>query len=95
MGVPVITLKGCKHAGRVSASLLSSLGLMELIADTPEDYIIIAGKLAEDKDRLCEYRQTLRLRMTESPLTDGLEFSEKVEQAYRIMWQEYCSSIKN
>ncbi|MCK5003176.1 MAG: tetratricopeptide repeat protein [Gammaproteobacteria bacterium] len=92
MGVPVVALAGESHAGRVSASLLSTLGLEELIASTLEDYINIAGKMVGNQKHLSELRETLRTRMANSPLSDGKAFAKKMEQTYRAIWQEYCSS---
>ena len=91
MGVPVVTLAGSTHAARVSTSLLSALDLQALIAGRQEDYISIAGELAGDDVRLSEYRETLRSRMAGSPLNNGRAFADKMEQAYRTMWREYCS----
>lgn len=92
MGVPVVALAGGSHAGRVSTSLLSALGLEELIASTHEEYISIAEKLVSDKARLSELRETLRERMANSPLNNGKAFAHKMEQAYRAIWQEYCAT---
>ena len=47
MGVPVVTLAGQRHAARVGVSLLTNLGLGELIADTPEQYLQIAQALGQ------------------------------------------------
>src|SRR5262249_1598679 len=38
MGVPVVSLRGDRHASRVGASLLTAVGLTSLIAETPQDY---------------------------------------------------------
>ena len=46
MGVPVITLAGRTAVGRGGVSILSNLGLTELIARTPEQYVAIAIALA-------------------------------------------------
>ena len=51
MGVPVITLTGRTAVGRAGASILSNLGLPELIAETPEQYVAIAVELAADRER--------------------------------------------
>lgn len=90
MGVPVITLTGEKHCGRVGFSLLSGIGLSELIAETPEHYVELAVELATDAERLGRYRRELRDRMTHCPLTDEQRFMRSLESAYRTMWRRWC-----
>jgi len=92
MGVPVITLRGDRHAGRVGASLLTQLGLTELIADSVEEYVEIAVALAVDQARLGELHRSLRPRLATSPLGDAAAFARKIESAYRAMWQRWCAS---
>ena len=92
MGVPVVTLKGSKHASRVSASLLAALDLGELVAASQDDYVSIAETLADSQNRLSEYRKTLRSRMAASSLSDGAAFVRNMEQVYRDIWQEYCKA---
>jgi predicted O-linked N-acetylglucosamine transferase (SPINDLY family) len=90
MGVPVVTLAGRTHAGRVGVSQLSNLGLIELIGRTPDEYIATALRLATDVERLSTLRKELRSRMAVSPLTDGPRFTKNLERAYRWMWQNWC-----
>jgi len=90
MGVPVVTLLGNRHAGRMVASVLSCLNLKEYIAQTKDDYLSIARDLAGNLDILENLRTTLRGRMAASPLCDGKSFTAGLEQAYRMMWREYC-----
>jgi len=90
MGVPVITLAGNTHAGRVGVSLLQAVGLPELIAKTPDDYISLAAGLAQDGARLAELRASVRDRMAGSALCDGKAFAAKFESALRMMWREWC-----
>ena len=52
MGVPVVTLRGDRHAGRVGASLLTQIGLTDLIANSVEEYVEIAAALARNPARL-------------------------------------------
>ena len=93
MGVPVVTLRGDRHAGRVGASLLTQIGMPELIAASVEAYIDIAAALADDASHLNELRRTLRARMWTSPLCAAPAFARKMEAAYRTMWHRYCASI--
>lgn len=90
MGVPVIALAGRTHAGRVGVSLLARVGLDECIAANPEAYFTIATRLAGDKERLVELRNTLRSRMTNSSLCDPQTFARDVEAEYRRMWMTWC-----
>ena len=90
MGVPVITLAGKTHAGRVGMSQMSNLGLGEFVAHTAEEYIAIAQRMATDFERLARLRTELRSRMAASPLTDGQRFTRNLEQAYRIIWLNWC-----
>jgi predicted O-linked N-acetylglucosamine transferase (SPINDLY family) len=90
MGVPVVTLKGEVHAARVGATLLNSVGLPELVADSPDDFLRVATDLALDTNRLGQQRAGLRQRLSESSLCDGDAFARKVEQAYRDMWVKWC-----
>ncbi len=90
MGVPVVTLKGVRHGGRVGASLLNAAGLPELAAEDEEGYVALAATLGVDTERLKESRASLRQRMAGSPLTDGSAFAAKMEAAYRKIWTAWC-----
>jgi len=91
MGVPAITLVGQTVVGRAGLSQLTNMGLPELIAQTPEQYVQIAAESAGDLPRLAELRRTLRGRMQASPLMDGPRFARNIEAAYRQMWRNWCS----
>jgi protein O-GlcNAc transferase len=90
MGVPVPTIVGQTVVGRAGVCLLENLGLPELIAQTPEDYVRVVSKLAGDWERLAELRTGLRKRMERSPLMDGKQFARDMEAAYRMMWRKWC-----
>jgi protein O-GlcNAc transferase len=90
MGVPVVTLRGATSVGRGACSILSNVGLPELIGATQEDFVRIAVELASDLPRLSALRAGLRQRMERSPLRDAQGFARDVEAAYRQMWQEWC-----
>jgi predicted O-linked N-acetylglucosamine transferase (SPINDLY family) len=92
MGVPVITLAGERHAARVGVSLLTRVGLTELIAQSPEEYVKLAVELAADTERLVQLRAGMRERMKHSPLCDAKSFTRDLETAYRGMWREWCEA---
>jgi len=95
MGVPVVSLVGKTVVGRAGLSQLTNLGLTELIAHTPEQYVGIAAALAGDVLRLAELRRTLRARMETSPLMDAPRFARNIEAAYRQMWRNWCERNEN
>jgi protein O-GlcNAc transferase len=94
MGVPVVTLAGDRHASRVGVSLLSAMGLPELIAKTDEEYIETAIALTQNMHRLQSLRERLRDRMKQSPLTDAKRFTLNLENCYRTMWETWCAALK-
>jgi hypothetical protein len=70
MGVPVISLAGQTHVGRVGVSLLSRVGLEGLLARTTNDYVELAVSMAADRDSLAFLRAGLRQRLRDSSLLD-------------------------
>jgi predicted O-linked N-acetylglucosamine transferase (SPINDLY family) len=92
MGVPVVTLAGRTAVGRGGVSILTNLGLPELIARSPAEYVAIAVELARDLDRLTELRSGLRQRLLDSPLVDGKRYASDVDAALRRMWTAWCGS---
>ncbi|MFN0134309.1 MAG: hypothetical protein ACKVW3_17485 [Phycisphaerales bacterium] len=86
MGVPVVTLAGDRHASRVGMSLLTAVGLTELIADSPARYERIATELARSPDRLALWRAGLRGKVAASPLCDAAGFARRFECVLRDAW---------
>jgi predicted O-linked N-acetylglucosamine transferase (SPINDLY family) len=92
MGVPVVTLAGNRHAGRVGVSLLTNAGLPGLVARNEDDYVRIATDLAADASRLADLRSTLRQRMAASTLCDAAAFARRFESALRKAWADWCAA---
>lgn len=92
MGVPVVTLAGEKFISRNSAALLANVGLEELIASSPQQYVDIAVALASDGKRLELLRSVQRERFKASPLGNAPLFMQHLEAAYRDMWKQWCAS---
>jgi len=87
MGVPVITLAGELHAGRVGASLLHQLDLTDWIANSPEEYVSLVLSVAAQPPE----RRILREWVAASTLTDAAAFTEQFEKALRGIWRERCA----
>ena len=82
-GLPVITLPGESWASRHSAGYLTTAGLADFIAGDEAEYIAKARALAEDRERLAEFRSALRDRLTLSPLCDVEGFVKDLDSALR------------
>ncbi len=91
MGVPVICLRGDRHAGRVGASIMQHIGLPGLIADNEDEYVALAHELAGETRRLVTLHKTLRAKLRESVLMDVPLFTAALEHAYREMWKTWCN----
>lgn len=89
-GVPVVTLAGATATSRGGLSILSNVGLPQLVARNVGEYVRLARDLAGDLGRLTELRAGLRRRMTDSPLTDAPRFARDIEALFRGMWREWC-----
>jgi predicted O-linked N-acetylglucosamine transferase (SPINDLY family) len=88
-GVPLLTLQGASFAGRVGASLLSAVGLPELIAQSPSEYEAVALKLARDASALASVKQKLTRNRETQPLFDTARFTRNLETAYTTMWERH------
>ncbi len=91
MGVPVLTLRGDRHAGRMVASVLSCLGLNDWVSETPEEYVARAVQAAGEPEELARLREGLRERVRQSALCDAESFTRQLEAAYRGMWRQWCA----
>ena len=96
MGVPVITLLGDRHVGRVGASILTNIGHEDFIAHDINGYIELAVEMSANLKYLMEIRTCLRERMQNAPLCDGKSFAKDFETIYQDMWSKYqLKLIKN
>ncbi|MGB0683796.1 MAG: tetratricopeptide repeat protein [Magnetovibrionaceae bacterium] len=91
-GVPVISLALDTPASRNGASILNAIGLGDLVAETPEQYVGLALDLAEDWQRRAVLRARLRSRIRTSPAGDLEGYGRALEGAFRGLWRRWCSS---
>ncbi|MGH7132763.1 MAG: tetratricopeptide repeat protein [Phycisphaerales bacterium] len=92
MGVPVVNLRGDNHVSRVGESLLTAVGLQELVAPDIDSYIDAAARLAADEPRRRHLRTSLRQQMAASDLCNGPSLARALEAAWRQMWRTYCAA---
>jgi protein O-GlcNAc transferase len=84
-GVPVVTLQGRHFASRVSASLLTAIGLPELITRSLEDYEALVLRLARNREELEALRDKLSRNRSTEPLFDTPRLVRNLERAYEEM----------
>jgi predicted O-linked N-acetylglucosamine transferase (SPINDLY family) len=92
MGVPVVTLAGERSMSRSTASLLTTAGLQELIARTPDEFAQACARLSLQGARTTPDREALRSAFAASPLMDEQSFTESLEDLYRHAWREWCGA---
>jgi len=90
-GVPVISLMGSHFASRVSASILKTLGLPELITRTLEEYEKLAVRLALDSKELKILRRKITQNQSTHPLFDTRRYAHNLEDAFIQMWRLYAA----
>jgi protein O-GlcNAc transferase len=88
-GLPVLTCCGDTFAGRVAASLLTAVGLPELVTYNLGDYEALALRLAQDSALLTDLRAKLVRNRDSCPLFDSRRFTRHLEAAYTTMWNTW------
>ena len=88
-GLPVLTCIGDTFAGRVGASLLHSLEILDLITQSLAEYETTALRLAQDAKALRAIRDRLEQHRTTRPIFDQERFARDLETAYLMMSERY------
>jgi predicted O-linked N-acetylglucosamine transferase (SPINDLY family) len=92
-GLPLVTWSGETFASRVAGSLLTAVGLAELIAGNIEDYEASIRKLATTPKELARLRAKLARNRLTHPLFDSERFSRHIEAAFTTMYDRYQSGL--
>ncbi len=92
MGVPVVSVRGDRHASRVGASLLAAAACEEFLADDADGFVRVAAGLASDRARLALLRAGLRQRLAASPLLDADAYAARFHAALRSAWRDHCAA---
>lgn len=90
-GTPVVTLLGPHFASRVTASMLLSLGITELITHNLDDYFSLTSYLICHPQKLQRLRQKISASHTFSPLFQPKLFTHNLETAYFTVWDNYLA----
>ena len=84
-GLPLVTCRGGAFAGRVAASLLTAVGMPELVASSIEAYEALALRLATDSAALAAIRAKLAANRDTHPLFDTALSARHIENAFGEM----------
>ena len=85
-GVPVITTEGSHFASRVSQSVLTAVGLSELVTPNLKDYAKLATDLATHPQKLRRLKIKLQKNIKTKPLFDTRTYTRDLEKAYSTIW---------
>jgi predicted O-linked N-acetylglucosamine transferase (SPINDLY family) len=82
MGVPVVTRVGERAAERMTYSLLAHLGVTDTVAESDEQYVAIACRLAQDAAWRSSVAHAIETKLPQSGLDDLDRYTRSLEAAY-------------
>jgi protein O-GlcNAc transferase len=87
MGLPVITLAGETFPSRVAGSLLTAIGVPELVTYNLDDYYSLALDLATNETKLGNIRLRILSNRETAPLFNSRKFTRSIEAVYLRMYE--------
>lgn len=87
MGVPVLTFRGDRPCSRLSSSVLTAMGLPDLIGANRQEYIDLAVQWAGKSARIAELRMQLRGLVAEH--LGAAAWMPHYERALETIWQTW------
>ena len=88
-GLPVLTKLGRGFPARVAGSLLSAVGLKELITESEAEYEALALRLAKTPTELAQIKSKLAANRLSQPLFDSEMFTKHLERGYQLAYDRY------
>ncbi len=89
MGLPILTRSGRSYISRMAGSLLTNVGLPDLITTTPEEYERMAIALGRNPQRVRSYRRYLDDEGRRSALFDVPGLVRDIEAGYARLLAEH------
>jgi predicted O-linked N-acetylglucosamine transferase (SPINDLY family) len=89
MGTPILTLSGRSYISRMAGSLLTHVGLPELVTGTLADYERLAIQLGRQPQRVASYKRYLAEHGRTSALFDVPGFVRDLEAAFERLALEH------
>ena len=93
-GLPVLTKCGESYTARMASSLLTSIGLPELITTSEAEYEARALELANNPEQLKGLKHKLATHRETHPLFDTALFTKHIEDGYQQAYQNYFDDKK-
>lgn len=84
-GLPVVTLAGRQFAARVAASVLTAVGLPDLVTTTEAEYEALAVSLASSPTAIGAVRARLAANRLTRPLFDSAGYTRHLEAAFEAV----------
>jgi predicted O-linked N-acetylglucosamine transferase (SPINDLY family) len=94
-GVPVVTKKGNQFSSRVAASLLTSLGLEELITNTKNDYKDLILHLCFNSNKLLDIKKKLTKNILTFPLFNTKKYTENFETGLKKIYENRLNNLED
>jgi protein O-GlcNAc transferase len=94
VGLPVVTKLGKGFAARVAGSLLTAIGLPELITETEQEYEALILDLATNPERLASIKDKLAANRLSKPLFNSELFTKHLEDGYQQAYQRYFEGLE-
>ena len=88
-GLPVVTKMGKGFAARVAGSLLTAVGLVELITETEQNYEALILELATNPTKLAKIKEKLVANRLTQPLFNTELYTKHLENGYQQAYQNY------
>jgi len=92
MGVPVVAKLGKGAGSRGAGAILTAIGLDDWVAEDNEGYVAIGQRFASMPSHLETLRADLPARIANSAAGNVMVYTQKVEEAYRQFWRDYCAT---
>jgi predicted O-linked N-acetylglucosamine transferase (SPINDLY family) len=93
IGLPLVTRIGDTFAGRVAASLLTAMGVPELVTSSVEAYEALAIELAGNPERRAAIKRKLAANRPTAPLFDTARYTRHIEAAYVAMYERWQAGL--
>lgn len=90
--LPVLTMSGRSMSSRVAGSILTSIGLEELITNNFQDYKLMANELCKKPEKLLKIKNKLLKNKFQMPLFKSKQSARNLEKSFHILWKNFLEN---